>query len=91
MPKTLRVGYQLDPTSHLGPLVSQEQLATVERYVALGQQAGATLVTGGHRVEAAGITGGYYYSPTILADVDNKTARCAGGDLWAGCLRHEIR
>ncbi|MDI6856714.1 MAG: aldehyde dehydrogenase family protein [Dehalococcoidia bacterium] len=70
--EALRVGYQLDPTSHLGPLVSKEQLATVERYVALGKEEGATLITGGQRVEVPGIAGGYYYPPTIFADVDNK-------------------
>ena len=70
--EAIRVGYQLESTSHMGPLVSKEQLATVERYVALGKEEGARLVTGGHRVEAKGISGGYYYAPTIFADVDNK-------------------
>jgi aldehyde dehydrogenase (NAD+) len=69
--EALRVGYQMDPNSHLGPLVSKEQLATVERYVQIGKDEGAQLVTGGKRVEVPGM-GGYYYAPTIFANVNNK-------------------
>ena len=70
--EALRVGYQMDPTSHMGPLVSKEQLATVERYVKIGKEEGAELITGGKRVEVPGIKGGYYYAPTIFAKVKNK-------------------
>lgn len=68
----LRVGYQLDPTSHLGPMVSKEQLATVERYVKIGKEEGAELITGGKRVEVTGMSDGNYYAPTIFAGVNNK-------------------
>jgi alcohol dehydrogenase class IV len=70
--EAFRIGYQLDPTAHMGPLVSREQLATVERYVKLGKEEGATVITGGNRVEVPGISGGYYYAPTIFAGVNNK-------------------
>lgn len=70
--EALRVGYQLFPTSHMGPLVNGIQLATVERYVKLGQKEGAELLTGGKRVEAEGITGGFYYAPTIFTNVKNN-------------------
>ena len=68
----LRVGYQLDPSSHLGPLISKEQLATVERYVKLGRDEGCELVTGGRRLEVPGFAEGNYYAPTIFAGVNNK-------------------
>ncbi|MFH1137158.1 MAG: aldehyde dehydrogenase family protein [Pseudomonadota bacterium] len=67
----LRVGYQLDPTSQLGPLVNGVQLATVDGYVKLGREEGARLLTGGKRVEVPGITGGFYYAPTVFVDVKN--------------------
>ena len=70
--ESMRVGYQMDPTSHMGPLVSKQQLAKVEGYVKLGQEEGAELVTGGKRVEVKGIKGGFYYAPTIFANVNNK-------------------
>jgi acyl-CoA reductase-like NAD-dependent aldehyde dehydrogenase/alcohol dehydrogenase class IV len=68
----LRVGYQLLPDSHLGPLVSARQLATVERYVEIGREEGAELVAGGTRVQPEGFEGGFYYAPTIFAGVHNK-------------------
>jgi len=68
----LRIGYQLQPTSHLGPLVNEVQLATVERYVKLGKEEGAELLTGGQRAEARGIKGGFYYAPTIFGNVKNN-------------------
>ncbi len=70
--ESLRIGYQMDPTSHMGPLVSKQQLAKVESYVNLGQEEGAELVTGGERAEVPGIKGGYYYAPTIFTNVNNK-------------------
>lgn len=68
----LRIGYQLKPTSHQGPLVNDVQLATVERYVKLGKQEGAEMITGGRRVEVEGMKGGFYYAPTIFVNVKNK-------------------
>jgi len=70
--ESIRIGYQMDPNSHMGPLVSKTQLATVERYVKMGNEEGAELITGGKRVEVKGINGGFYYAPTIFANVNNK-------------------
>jgi aldehyde dehydrogenase (NAD+) len=70
--EALRVGYQMNPTSHLGPVVSKAQLATVEGYVKIGKEEGAEVLTGGKRVQVEGIEGGYYYAPTIFVGVDNK-------------------
>ena len=68
----IRVGYQLMPDSHMGPLANATQLATVENYVQLGLKEGAKLITGGKRVVLPGLEGGYYYAPTIFADVKNS-------------------
>ncbi len=70
--EALRVGYQLNPLSQQGPLVSGAQLATVESYVRLGKDEGAELVTGGERAEVAGMPGGFYYKPTIFAGAKNS-------------------
>ena len=70
--ESLRVGYQLDPASQQGPLVSATQLATVERYVRLGREEGAELAAGGQRAEVPGLDGGYYYKPTIFTEVKNS-------------------
>ncbi len=64
----IKVGPALDEDSEMGPLVSQQQMDTVERYVKIGQDEGAKLATGGHRLQSRG----FYYEPTIFVDVDNK-------------------
>jgi len=68
----LRVGYQLLPDSHIGPMANATQLATVERYIKIGQEEGATLLTGGKRIVMPGLEGGYYFAPTIFTDVKNS-------------------
>ena len=68
----LKVGPATDFETDIGPVVHRSQFETIDRYVQLGQQEGAKLVTGGERAEVAGHDGGYYYKPTIFADVDNK-------------------
>jgi aldehyde dehydrogenase (NAD+) len=70
--EAIRVGYQLLPTTHMGPLVSPQQLATVDGYVQLGKKEGAEILTGGKRVEVEGIKGGCYYAPTAFVGVKNK-------------------
>jgi aldehyde dehydrogenase (NAD+) len=70
--ESLRVGYPLAPNTHIGPLVSAVQLAAVEGYVKLGKKEGATILTGGKRVQVEGIKGGYYYAPTVFVDVKNS-------------------
>ena len=64
----IKVGDPLDEESEMGPLVSRQQLDTVEKYVAIGKEEGATLATGGRRLDGAG----YYYEPTIFVNVDNS-------------------
>lgn len=68
----LRIGYQLLPETHQGPLISAAQLETVDGYVQLGREEGATILTGGRRHVVAGFEGGYYYQPTLFADVKNS-------------------
>jgi aldehyde dehydrogenase (NAD+) len=68
----LNIGPATQLSTDLGPLVSAQQLETVERYVAIGKEEGAKLVCGGRRAQVDGHEGGYYYEPTIFADVDNS-------------------
>jgi len=79
--ESLRVGYQLDPASQQGPLVNATQLATVERYVQLGKDEGAELITGGCRAEVPGLEAGFYYRPTIFANAKN-TMRIAREEIF---------
>ncbi|WP_427016075.1 aldehyde dehydrogenase family protein [Pseudarthrobacter sp. P1] len=61
----LTLGSGLDATTQLGPLVSAEHLAHVERLVATGVPQGAELITGGARA----MDKGYFFEPTVFAGV----------------------
>ena len=65
--KTLRIGDPLGPDVDLGPMVSAEQRAKVEKKIADSVAAGARLVTGGRRPDR--MAKGFFYEPTVLLDV----------------------
>lgn len=67
--ETVTVGDPYDPEIKLGPLTMKQQLEKVEACVAQGLEEGATLATGGTRPD--GLDKGFYYAPTVLANVDN--------------------
>lgn len=66
----IKVGDPLDPTTQMGPQISEEQLERIERYVEIGKEEGASLVLGGKRPEH--VNGGYFYTPTIFEGVTNE-------------------
>ncbi len=67
--KGMRIGPGVsDPD--LGPIISQKQLDTVERYVKVGTSEGATVVAGGARPSDASLGGGYFFMPTLLDRVE---------------------
>ncbi len=63
-------GDTLDPKTRLGALTSQDQVAKVERYVALGKKEGARLLVGGERA-TVGDGRGNFWKPTIFDGVRN--------------------
>lgn len=63
--KKFRIGPGIEPSTNLGPLVSQEQLDRVSGYVETGKQEGARVVVGGNRIDRSG----YFMEPTVLVDV----------------------
>jgi aminomuconate-semialdehyde/2-hydroxymuconate-6-semialdehyde dehydrogenase len=71
-----RVGNPLDETTQMGPLVSEEHLDKVMSYVALAEEEGAKLMTGGHRLGDGDLARGNYMAPTIFADADNTMRSC---------------
>ncbi len=62
--KTLRVDNALLAGTDIGPVVDDGQLSVDQKYIEVGKAEGATLVTGGERVERA--TPGYYFSPALF-------------------------
>ncbi|MBD9438323.1 aldehyde dehydrogenase family protein [Pseudomonas sp. PDM04] len=68
----IRIGQGFTEGVKLGPLVSQGQLDKVLEAIALGQQEGAHLVSGGAR--PAHLDKGYYLTPAIFADVPEDSS-----------------
>jgi acyl-CoA reductase-like NAD-dependent aldehyde dehydrogenase len=67
--RNIRILTPLDEECQMGSLASQEQLDKVEYYVKVGLDAGARLVCGGERLTSGEFSKGFFYPPTILADV----------------------
>ena len=65
----LRVGDGLDPTTHVGPVVSRAQQQRVVQYIALGQAEGARLVASAALPDDPRLRDGFFVAPTLLADV----------------------
>ncbi|UQE74494.1 MULTISPECIES: aldehyde dehydrogenase family protein [unclassified Gordonia (in: high G+C Gram-positive bacteria)] len=61
-----KIGPGLDPTTELGPLVSQEQFDRVNGYIQQGLASGARALTGGGRWGEQG----YFIEPTVFVDVE---------------------
>jgi alpha-ketoglutaric semialdehyde dehydrogenase len=78
-----RVGNGLDPDVQMGPLVSAQQLKTVEQYVEAGKREGAKLVTGGKRT--SGLPRGFFMDPTIFDNV-NPEHRIAREEIFGPVL-----
>jgi aldehyde dehydrogenase (NAD+) len=68
----IKVGDPSDPANYMGPLVSATQRDKVRAYIRKGIEEGATLVCGGPDKPAEPAQG-YFVTPTIFADVSNRT------------------
>ncbi|MEU6229917.1 aldehyde dehydrogenase family protein [Streptomyces sp. NPDC047042] len=64
------VGDPRQPETVVGPMAAEKHLRKVEEYVALARKEGARIVCGGERLD---LDGGYYYKPTVIADLTNDS------------------
>lgn len=65
--RDIAVGPTLDEGTEMGPLISAAQRESVERYLQVGLDEGATLVTGGDRPDGP-LGAGSYLTPALFAD-----------------------
>ena len=65
----LTIGPGLNPLTDVGPLVNEQQLSRVLKYISIGKEEGARLVSGGNRILDGDRAHGYFVEPTIFADV----------------------
>jgi acyl-CoA reductase-like NAD-dependent aldehyde dehydrogenase len=69
---TVKVGAPDDPATTMGPVINQEQLDKVVRYVHAGQEEGAEMLVGGGRLTGEAYDKGLFVQPTIFDKVDNS-------------------
>ncbi len=68
--KGVRLGEGTDQNATMGPLVSKEQQARVERYIEIGTGE-ASLTAKGETPDDPRLAGGYFVPPTVFTDVTN--------------------
>jgi acyl-CoA reductase-like NAD-dependent aldehyde dehydrogenase len=66
--KKMVAGDPMDPKTRYGSLASKRQLETVQRYVDVAKQEGASLVAGGGRADI-GTGKGFFFQPTVFDNV----------------------
>lgn len=66
---TLRMGDPLDENTQVGPIVNEKQLQNIHKYTQIGLEEGARLLTGGERDVDGSRANGFFYKPTLFADV----------------------
>ena len=65
------------PDGGIGPLIDAQARAGVERIVGSAVSAGASILTGGERLDGPG----YFFAPTLLSEVPRRFPRRDRGDL----------
>jgi aldehyde dehydrogenase (NAD+) len=68
----LMVGDPFAPETEMGPVITQTACERILGMVERAQADGATLVTGGRRLDGE-LGAGFFVEPTVLADVDNRS------------------
>ena len=68
--ESMRIGVGWDPETDLGPVINREALDKIHSYTGIGSDEGAKLLTGGEIASDGELGKGFFYRPTIFADVD---------------------
>jgi len=75
--KKFKLGDGSKATTDIGPSVDEKQFNTVLKYIDIGREDGAELLTGGRRATGEGLENGYFVEPTVFDKVtpDMRIAR----------------
>lgn len=68
--KGLKLGYGIDESVDVGPVVNDRARRSIHEYVQIGQQEGARMLCGGGMTDVNGR--GFFYEPTIFDNVEHK-------------------
>jgi aldehyde dehydrogenase (NAD+) len=68
--RSLIMGDPLDPSTTMGPVISEQQRERIRGYIRSGQEDGVRMITGGAETPD-GLERGYYVKPTIFSGTNN--------------------
>ncbi len=66
--KSWKIGSPIEEGNYVGPLTREQQLSTLEEQVNDAVKKGASVLTGGKRVDGKG----YFFEPTVLTNVNHQ-------------------
>ena len=70
--KKLKLGNPFDKETHVGAIIDQNQLNVIDGYVQSAIEDGADILTGGKAAVIEGHENGYWYEPTVIANVSHE-------------------
>jgi aldehyde dehydrogenase (NAD+) len=70
---TIKVGDPFDPQTDTGPVINAAAVERITAMIERAQHDGARLMCGGGRITTNDLAQGYFFAPTVLADVDPKS------------------
>lgn len=68
----IKMGDAFDPSTEMGPVISEAHRAKIEKYMQIAKEEGAEIVLGGTRPDNPPHEGGYYFLPTLITGVKNS-------------------
>ena len=69
--KKVKVGLPWEDDTQMGAQVNAGQMDTITKYVKIGEQEGAQIITGGKRAESGDLSKGEFFEPTLIAAQSN--------------------
>lgn len=81
----IKIGDGLDESVDMGPLINQSAREKVLRYIEIGKQEGARLLTGGAVHDSGSCVKGYFFQPTIFDQV-KPSMRIAQEEIFGPVL-----
>jgi len=83
--RSRKVGYGLESGTQMGPVITAQSKARIERLIQQGEAEGATVLVDGRQPEILGYEKGYFVRPTILQDV-NPAGEIARTEIFGPVL-----
>jgi alpha-ketoglutaric semialdehyde dehydrogenase len=66
----MRLGPGWEDDTDIGPVINKAAIEKIHSYTKIGQDEGAKLLTGGEIASDGDLANGFFYRPTVFADVD---------------------